>query len=60
MIYFISTTTVQQLTSISVWKEKRSTCCQLLPSRAIWFQYLDTRAHRQRLGTSRYENTLQN
>jgi len=42
-----------KLTSMSRWNENRSTCCQLLPSRAKTFQNLDTWAHRHRASISR-------
>jgi len=42
-----------KLTSISLWKAKRSTCCQLLPSRAKTFQNFETWAHRHSANMSK-------
>ena len=45
-------------TSTSVWKLNRSIYCQLLPSNARMFQYLDTWAQRHNDTISKKENTL--
>jgi len=60
IVYNLHYSRTKLSTSISVWKEKRSTCCQLLPSSATSFQYRDTRAQRHKLVTSRYEKILPN